>query len=271
MVEDISDIQNFYDRTTEQEYDRLERHQMERDVTWCYLDEYLPPRGKILEIGSASGAYTIPLAKRGYHVTAVDLSPGQLEICRRRVTEEGLGSKVTCHIGDARELKEIPAADYDAVLLMGPLYHLILKEDRKKALKEAYKRLKKGGVIFSAFVSRYGIWGDVMRDFPHYIERQNDVNSVINEGKDAELAYQEGNFRGYVATVDEIAPLHQKAGFRTLVLAGVEPAGTGADEIYNSLEGERRKLWLDLLFSISTQPSIIGASNHLLYIGVKEK
>ena len=81
---------------------------------------------------------------------------------------------------------------------------------------------------------------------------------------------QRGDFRAYFATVKEVKPLHEKAGFKTLVLAGLEPANTAADEGYNILEGERRKLWLDLLFSISTEKSIIGASDHLLYIGVKE-
>jgi S-adenosylmethionine-dependent methyltransferase len=94
MADYISDIRAYYDKYPE--YDRLERHQMERDVTWRYLDKYLPPRGKILEIGAATGAYTILLAKRGYSVVAVDLSPRLLEICRKRVTEEGLQKKVTC-------------------------------------------------------------------------------------------------------------------------------------------------------------------------------
>lgn len=69
--------------------------------------------------------------------------------------------------------------------------------------------------------------------------------------------------------MSEIAPLHEEAGFRTLVLAGVEPAISADDESYNRLEDTRRKLWLDLLYEISTEESIIAASRHLLYIGVK--
>ena len=270
MPDNISDIQAFYDKTLEQENSRLERHQLERDITWRYLDKYLPSRGKILEIGAATGAYTVPLARRGYTITAVDFSPKLMEVCKKRVAEEGFEKKVTCLVADARDLTNIEKTDYDAVLLMGPLYHLVLEEDRKMALNEAFKRLKPVGMIFYTFISRYGIWGDVMKKVPQMIEAQADVQSVIRRGRDSDNPSPEISFRAYFAKVSEIDNLHKTVGFKKLVLAGVEPAGTGADEAYNSLEGQRRKLWLDLLFSISTEKSIIGASTHLLYVGLKE-
>jgi SAM-dependent methyltransferase len=268
MADNISDIQAYYDANVEKENARLERHQQERDVTWRYLEKYLPKRGKILEIGAATGAYTVPLAQQGYNITAVDLAPENIKVCQKRVAEEGLEKKVKCFVADGRELKGVPGKDFKAVLLMGPLYHLGLKEDREKAVQTAYNRLQSGGVIFSTLVSHYGIWGTLMTRLPFLIDRREDVRSAIKRGKD--VIVPAGGFRGYFATVKEVKPLHEKAGFKTLALAGVEPANTVADEAYSVLEGERRKLWLDLLFSISAEPSIIGASDHLLYIGVKE-
>jgi S-adenosylmethionine-dependent methyltransferase len=268
-LDDTSDIRRFYDESVEKENNRLERHILERDMTWRYLDKYLPRQGRILEVGCATGAYTIPLAKRGYSVTAVDFSPREIEVCRRKAKAEHLDAEVNCVVADARDLSDITGSDFDAALVMGPLYHLILEEDRLAALQQAHRRLKKGGLVFSTFISRYGIWGDVIRDYPHYIELENDVQSVLHEGKDAELAYKPGNFRGYFATPEEIPQLHKKAGFNMLALAGIETAGM-RDDIYGSVSGKRREQWLDLLFSISAQPSIIGASNHILYVGVKE-
>jgi S-adenosylmethionine-dependent methyltransferase len=270
MGDDTSDIRQFYEESIEKESGRLDRHQLEHDMTWRYLDKYLPRRGKILEIGCAAGAYTIPLGKRGYVVTAVDFTPGLIEACKKKVKAEKLQDNVSCLVADARDLANVTENDYDVALLMGPLYHLVLEEDRETALQQAFRHLKKGGLIFSTFISRFGIWGDVMKDIPHYIEFQKDVQSVIHEGKDADLAYKKGNFRGYFATPEEILPLHEKAGFKTIALAGLETSGV-RDEMYNGLQGKRRQLWLDLLFSISTQPSIIGASNHILYIGKKER
>jgi len=270
VADDISDIQAFYDKAIEQEHGRLDRHQIERDVTWRYLEKYLPPRGKILDIGAATGAYAIPLAKRGYSVTAVDLSPELIDLCGKRVTEEGLDARVTCLVADARDLGVVADADYDAVLLMGPLYHLVLEEDRIAALRWAWEKLRSGGVIFSALVSRYGIWGNLLRKMPELVEAQALVKLVFEKGRDVELPIWKQSFRGYFARVDEVVPLHEQIGFTTLVLAGVEPVGTGADGSYRNLEGQRRQLWLDLLFSISTEKSIVGASEHLLYIGKKE-
>jgi S-adenosylmethionine-dependent methyltransferase len=269
MGDDTGDIRQFYDDSVEKENTRLERHQLEHDMTWRYLDKYLPRRGKILEIGCATGAYTIPLAKRGYSVTAVDFAAKEVELCRDKVKGEHLEKQVTCLVADARDLSDITEKDYDAALVMGPLYHLVLEEDRETVLQQVKKHLKIAGLVFSTFISRYGIWGDVITNLPHYIEFERDVQSVISQGKDADLAYQKGNFRGYFATPEEIVPLHEKSGFKTVVFAGIETCGI-RDEPYNSLKGKRRQLWLDFLFSISTQPSIIGASSHILYIGKKE-
>jgi S-adenosylmethionine-dependent methyltransferase len=267
--DDTGDIRQFYDDSVEKEDGRLERHQLERDMTWRYLDKYLPRRGKILEIGCATGAYTIPLAKRGYSVTAVDFAPKELDVCKKKVKEERLGEKVNCLVADARDLSAITGNDYDAALIMGPLYHLIQEEDRQIAIEQAYGHLKIGGLIFSIFISRYGIWNDVMATTPQYIELERDVQSVIQHGRDADLAYQKGNFRAYFATPEEIVPFHERIGFKMITFAGIE-ASSIRDENYNSLKGKRREMWLDLLVSINTQPSTIGAANHILYIGKKE-
>ena len=83
MVDDVHDIAAYYNSAPEREHGRLERHQLEYDLTWHYLNRYLPPAGCVLEVGAATGRYTLPLAKRGYALTAVDLSPVEIEECRK--------------------------------------------------------------------------------------------------------------------------------------------------------------------------------------------
>lgn len=270
MLDDIGDIQSYYDKAADRELVRLERHQLEHDITWLYFDKYLPSEGSILEIGASTGGYTLELARRGYSITAVDLSSNLIDLCKKRISEAGLDQKVTFFVADARNLKDIRQDNFDAVLLMGPLYHLVYEEDRKMAVQEAFNRLRPGGIIFSSFISRYGIWGDVMKNLPHYIEFQADLRSVMEKGRDPDPIKEEFmGFRGYFAKVSETAPLHEEVGFKTLVVAGVEPCISADDESYNRLQGLRRKLWLDLLYEVSTEESIIAASRHLLYIGMK--
>ena len=268
MSDDLSDILAYYDSDPEHEHQRLERHQLEFDLTCRYLERWLPATGNILEIGAATGRYTLWLAKKGYKITAVDLSETLLKTCREVITTAGMDDRVAYHTADARSLSGVPGDSFDAVLLMGPLYHLVDEADRLAALRESYRRLIPGGRIFTAFISRLGITGELMRRTPEWIENQTEVRSVMTLGRDPEH-HLGGGFRGYFARVDEIAALHEVVGFQTLQLAGVEPGISADDESYNSLEGERRRLWLDLLYEISTEPSIVGASRHLLFIGQK--
>lgn len=270
MMDDVSDIAAYYNNDPEREHSRLERHQLEHDLTWRYLNQYLPAQGTILEIGAATGRYTLELAKRGYSITAVDLSAGLLEGCRKSIVEKGLETQVRFAVADARDLTSVTEKEFDIVLLMGPLYHLTLETDRKAALQETFDRLREGGILFSAFISRFGIMGDLLKNMPGWIEDQAEVRSILEKGKDPDHSPGEG-FRGYFAQVSEIAPLHEAIGFETLAVAGVEPAISSDDESYNNLQGKQRQLWLDLLYEISTEKSIIGASRHLLYIGRKKQ
>ena len=269
MSDDVSDIATYYSDDPEREHYRLERHQLEYELTWCYLDRYLPPQGSILEIGAATGRYTLELARRGYAVTAVDLSATQIELNRKRLADEGLQAKVSLVLADARNLAQVSETGFDAVLVMGPLYHLIEEADRRLVLQEAFDRLQDGGILFSAFISRFGIFGDLLKDIPDWIEDQAKVQSLLERGKRPDN-YPRDGFRGYFARVSEIRPLHEAIGFETLALVGVEPAISADDESYNKLQGKQRQLWLDLFFKLSTESTIIGASRHLLYIGRKK-
>ena len=94
----------------------------------------------------------------GYTLTAVDLSAALIEKCRKNLLDEGLESQVRLVVADARNLSEVTEKRFDAVLLMGPLYHLVAEADRNLALREVFDRLRAGGVSFSSFNSRFGIW-----------------------------------------------------------------------------------------------------------------
>ena len=269
-MDDIADIREMYNANWEKEDDRLLRHQLERDITWRYLEKYLPPPGmKVLEIGAATGRYTMELARRGYSVLAVDIASDLVARAKTRIDDLGLGSRVEFRVGDVRTCSDIPESSFDAALVMGPLYHLVLQEDRELVLERVFKFLKPGGVVFSAWISRFGIFGDNLKKMPGLIFKKEAVESILERGCDLDLFHPKSNFRGYFATADEIAPIHEKTGFGTLALAGTEPAISADDASYNCLEGERRQLWLDLLFKLSAEPSMIASSRHMLYVGKK--
>ena len=268
MIDDLTDIREFYNAAWDAEANRLERHQLEADITWRYLNLYLPPRGRLLEIGFGTGYYTFPLAKRGYQITAIDLADEYVTRCKMKSEKLGLSDQIDFRTGDARKLDGISRGEFEAVLLMGPLYHLLLETDRTATLRSAYACLKPGGIIFSALISRFGILGDLIKDNPSWIENQEAVWSHIEQGHRPPNA-PKGGFRGYFVRLEEIAPMHERVGFHTLKIAGVEPAISANDESYNTLKGKQRDLWLDLLFEISAEQSMVASSRHIIYIGQK--
>jgi SAM-dependent methyltransferase len=268
MIDDVGDIAAFYDEDPEREHLRLVQHQLEHDLTWRYLDEHLPPHGSVLEVGAGTGRYTRQLARRGYAVTAVDLSEELVAQGRTSIADEGLEGRVRFVVADARDLGAIPEEEFDAVLMMGPLYHLVEEADRTIALEQARERLRPGGLIFSSFLSRLGVMADLIRNVPHWVDDRAEVRSLLDHGRRPDDAPR-GGFRGYFARVSEIVPLHDAVGFQAVTMAGIEPAIAADDDSFNGLRGEQRERWLDLLEEISTDPSIIGASRHLLYIGRK--
>jgi 2-polyprenyl-3-methyl-5-hydroxy-6-metoxy-1,4-benzoquinol methylase len=269
-VDDITDIQEMYNANWEREDDRLLRHQLEHDITWRYLEKYLAaPGANILEIGPATGRYTMELARRGYNVLAIDIAAELVTRAKARIDDLGLGSRVEFRVGDIRTCGDMPESSFDAALVMGPLYHLVLQEDRELVLNRVFKFLKPGGVVFSAWISRFGIFGDNMKKMPDLIFKKEAVSSILENGCDRNRFHPKGNFRGYYARADEIGPIHEQSGFRTLAVAGAEPAISADDDSYNCLEGERRQLWLDLLFKLSAEPSMAASSRHMLYVGEK--
>ncbi len=199
MTDDIGDIAEFYNRSVEAEHARLERHQLEFDLTWRYLSRYLPPSGSILEIGAAAGRYTLPLCRLGYAVTAVDLSAVLLDECRRRLAAEQLPRPPRFVVADARNLRGVTDTAFDAVLLMGPMYHLIVEQDRRQALQQAIDRLRAGGLLVTAFLSRLGTLGDLLTRMPEWIERQAEVRFFIERGRRPD-DQPRGGFRGYFAS-----------------------------------------------------------------------
>ena len=138
---------------------------------------------------------------------------------KERAVQQGLGGQIEFLVSDARDLSGVSGMAYDAVLLMGPLYHLVLKEDRLLALRQAYSRTNAGGVLFSAFISRFGIIGDLIKKQSEYVHEQKRFDSLLVQGHE-DTNGGLGNFRGYFATVDEIAPLHEEVGFKTLAVRG---------------------------------------------------
>ena len=117
-------------------------------TTMRYIDSYLKPGMRILEIGAGTGRYSHTLAKRGYKVDAVELIEHNIEIFKSKITPD---EDISVRQGNAMDLSFVEDSTYDLTLLLGPMYHLFTEEDKLKALSEAVRVTKHGGVIFAAY------------------------------------------------------------------------------------------------------------------------
>ena len=103
---------------------------------------------RIMEIGAATGRYSHALARKGYQVNAVELVEHNIEIFKENTLPD---EPVTITQGNAMDLSAFESETYDITLLLGPMYHLFTTEDKLKALSEAIRVTKKGGIIFVAY------------------------------------------------------------------------------------------------------------------------
>ena len=117
-------------------------------TTMRYLNRYLSPGMRILEIGAATGRYSHELARMGYQVDAVELVEHNIQIFLENTQP---GEKITITQGNATNLSEFLDNTYDITLLLGPMYHLFAYEEKLQALKEATRVTKVGGIIFVAY------------------------------------------------------------------------------------------------------------------------
>ena len=265
----MSNVENYYDQNAQDEWERLGvRHHAEYENTFRALTEFLPPApAKVIDIGGGPGRYSIALAKLGYRVTLVDLSQGNLDLAKQKADEAGVELEDFVHT-NALDLSAFPAAGFDAALLMGPLYHLHQLEERRTALRQALRLLKRDGLVFATFITRFAAFRDAaissftyVTDDPAYSEKL--LTTGIHDNG-------EGFTDAYFAHPDEVIPLGESAGFATLRLMGCEGILAGHEEYVNSLTDADHQVWLDFNYRFAQEPSLLGASDHLLYIGRKD-
>lgn len=264
-----SEVERFYDQNPQYEWERLERHRTEFAVTLRALADYLPgPPAKILDIGGGPGRYAIELARRGHEVTLFDLSRGCLEFAAEKAKEVGAELAHYEH-GNATDLSRFADEEFDAVLLMGPLYHLLEEGERRRAVGEAKRVLKPEGLIFAAFITRYAPIRWAAKYEPELIiEDRETLVEVLISGR--LRARPGGGFTdAYFIHPSEIKPLLEGEGFQTLDLIACEGLISMIEEKINELSGEPWERWVELNYRLGKDLSVHGGAEHLLYIGRK--
>lgn len=256
-----------YNATLRQEWERLDRHRTEYAVTLKALNTFLPlPPARVLDVGSGPGRYAIDLARNSYHVTLVDIAADALAMASAKAADSGVAFEATL-CADALALPDEWTGRFDAVLLLGPLYHLLSSEARAQAVRETHRVLAPGGIVFAAFIGRFAPLRDVAINSPAWIaDNAVRLERLLRTGQNP--AYEGSSFPdSYFARPEEIAPLMASCGFTMLALIGCEGVVAGHEAGVNDLTGDLWERWVDLNYELGQEPSLLGAADHLLYVG----
>lgn len=147
-METLNALTQYYSSYDENSRLDSRRGQVEFLTTLRYIEKYLRPGMRVLEIGAATGRYSHYLARQGYRVDAVELVEHNIEIFRENTRPE---ETVTVTQGNAKDLSAFADDTYDITLLLGPMYHLFTEADKLQALSEAIRVTKPGGLIYAAY------------------------------------------------------------------------------------------------------------------------
>lgn len=233
------------------------------------LRQYLPPPpAVVLDAGGGPGVYACALAAEGYAVHLLDAMPLHVEQARAASARQPRRPLASAEIGDARAMTQADAV-VDAVLLLGPLYHLIERRDRIQALTEARRVLRPGGVLFAAGISRFaspldGFDEGAISDpaFQQIVE--DDLRTGQHRNPTDNPAYFTTSF---FHRPDELEAEVIEAGFSIETLVAVERPFWLLKETNSSWDdSERRERLLGYLRAVESEPSLLGVSAHIMVI-----
>jgi ubiquinone/menaquinone biosynthesis C-methylase UbiE len=237
--------------------------------TTVLLDRFLPaPPAVIADVGGGPGRYAAWLAERGYRVHLLDPVPLHVEQARAAANGRPGAMLASAEVGDARALR-LPDASADAVLLLGPLYHLPERIDRLQALAEARRVCRRGGVIIAAAISRFASTLDGLRG--GYLEDPAFAAVAAGDRRDGRHRNPTGDpayfTTAYFHRPEDLAAECLAAGLAHEATIAVEGAGWLLPDLDARLADERRRdVLLAALAPLEAEPTLLGVSAHLLTV-----
>jgi SAM-dependent methyltransferase len=261
-------VSAYYERSDEQGRLRIDVVELLR--TRELLTAWLPAApAEVLDVGGGAGVYALWLTGLGYTVDLVDAMPKHIEQALD-ASRQAASPLRTAQVGDARALAW-PDASVDAVLLLGPLYHLTEAADRHKALAEAWRVLRPGGLVIAAAIGRWASTADgLSRGFlgeePFAAIVAADVATGVHRNPDA---HPHWFTTAYFHTPDELAAEVAAAGFEVDGPLAVE----GPWPVHPSLldGGALQEVALAAIRRLERDPSVLGGSPHVLVAGTKPR
>lgn len=236
--------------------------QIEYITTMTYIEKFLKPNSRILEVGAGTGRYSHALAKRGYTVDSVELIEHNIEIFKSKITPD---EKISIRQGNAVDLSFFDDDSYDITLVLGPMYHLYEKKDQISALSEAVRLTRPGGVIFAAYcmgdasVLHYGFGKGVIKDLIEKCMLDPETFRTFSNPWDLFELYRK----------EDIDSLRSNFDVTQKYFVATDGYANHIREQLSAMDDETYGLFVKYHLATCERLDLIGYSNHTLDIFIK--
>lgn len=269
MKQELIEVQKHYDSDPLQEWNRLQKeHPYEKYITVKVMERYIRPNDSILDVGGGPGHYSIHFSRIGHEVTLVDLASKNVEFAKRKARQ--YRTHVRAQQGNALDLSRFEDASFDAVFLMGPLYHLLDEDDRRRALGEARRVLKPGGCLFASFILMYGgvIYG--LRQFRKaiLIPEEKQYFDVVLQNRS--LAF-DAFTQSYMTTVKDAKALFaERGGWSIETVFSQEGVLAPYKDLLAKAPRKERMAWYEFGYRICENEDYLSHGEHLMVVARKQ-
>lgn len=258
-----SELKQFYENYDEEGRLLTRQGNVEFTTTMHFLDRYLRPGDRVLEVGAATGRYSHTLARRGFRVDAVELVQHNIDVFNSLTRE---GEDVTIRRGNAVDLSMFEDDTFDMTLILGPMYHLFDEADRRRALREAVRVTKRGGVILAAYCM---LDASILCYAFARGELQNLIRDERIDQNDFVPIYQRiDNF--FLTRREHIDSLREGLGVTQLHFVAADGYAKHMEDALAAMDEETYNAYLRYHLSTCERADMVGISHHTIDIFRKD-
>lgn len=253
----MTELEKYYNKFNEEKRLNSRHGTVEYVVSMKYIHDYLSDdkSEKILDIGAGTGRYSVALSNEGYDVTAVELVKYNLGILKSKK------SNVKAYQGTALNLSRFETGTFDVTLLFGPMYHLYTFEDKVKALNEAKRVTKTGGIILVAYC---------MNDYAviRHAFKENNLKECLENNKltkDFHCISEPEDLYDYVR-IEDINRINEAAGIKRIKIVAPDGPANYMRPVLNAMDDETFENFIKYQLAVAERQDLIGASAHTVDI-----
>ncbi len=266
----LKPVSEYYNKHVQDEDTRLDQHVFEMPITMHFIGKYLKTGSLVFDAACGTGRYAELLLKKGYHMVLNDISEKNIEVTKQRIGEHE--NLIKTSTGNALTSNLWEEQRWDAVLMLGPMYHLVEYQSRLDLLKKAARHIKKGGYLFTAFMTRTGALIYGIKNNPEGIRSPNGARKLWETGTDDDFVEATEWFtHAYFSHPEEINPMIKESGLEPMHLAGAEGIFGERFEEFHKLPDNLKNQWMQFIIDHCEDPWMLGHSKHLLSVSRKHQ